>query len=151
MGDDFIYLVSACLAGCKCKYNGESNEIKVIVEMVERGQAIPVCPELLGGLDTPRASCEIITEEMGNRKVISCEGKDLTKEFSLGAKKTLLIGKTKGITKAILKSKSPSCGYKFIYDGTFSGKLIPGNGFTTDLLIKNGIEVFSENDIIYKK
>lgn len=141
-----MYLVSSCLAGINCRYDGKNSENSAIVELVKRGEAIAVCPEKLGGLCTPRASCEICTDEKGNKVVINKAGEDLTSEYKKGAEKTLAIAKVLGIKKAILKSKSPSCGCKHIYDGTFSRKLIEGNGITAELLIKNGIEVCNESD-----
>lgn len=142
-----MYLVSSCLAGIRCRYDGKCSENEHIIEMVKQGKAIPVCPEVLAGLPIPRPCCEIASLDGDNIKVISKEGKDVTKEFLTGAEKALEIAKIVGVKKAILKSKSPSCGCGQIYDGTFSGKLIPGNGLTADLLIKNGIEVLTENDM----
>ena len=142
-----MYLVSSCLVGVNCRYNGTNKENKFIVDLVKTGKAIAVCPELLAGLPTPRPSCEIIIDERGNRKVISRDNRDFTKKFALGAEKTLRIAKVIGIKKAILMPKSPSCGCGLIYNGAFSGKLIKGNGFTADLLLKNGIEVYTENDL----
>lgn len=141
-----MYLVSSCLAGINCRYDGKSSENSMIVEMVKQGKAIPVCPEQLAGLTTPRPCCEMHSFD-NNKRVISTEGKDLTKEFLEGADKTLAIAKIIGIDKAILKSKSPSCGCGKIYDGTFTGNLVDGNGLTAELLMKNNIEVYSENDI----
>ncbi|MDP4143402.1 MAG: DUF523 domain-containing protein [Bacillota bacterium] len=142
-----MYIVSACLAGINCRYDAKNSENQFIVDLIKQGKAIPVCPEQLGGLDTPRISCEIVTDEKGNKKVISKQGKDCTKEFTEGAEKTLQIAKIVGAKKAILKAKSPSCGCDLIYDGTFSGKLIEGNGLTAQLLLDNGIEVITEKDI----
>lgn len=142
-----MYLVSSCLAGINCRYNGGNSEHKTIVELVNQGKAIPVCPEQLAGLSTPRSSCEIVVYENGDIKVISEDGQDFTKQFIEGAKKTLAIAKAIGIKKAILKSKSPSCGCGLIYDGTFSGNLIKGNGLAAELLIKNNIEVYTENNL----
>lgn len=142
-----MYLVSSCLAGVNCRYNGGNSENKVILELVKQGKAIAVCPEQLVGLPTPRSSCEIVVDESGNEKVISKEGQDFTKEFIEGAEKTLGIAKVIGIKKAILQSKSPSCGCGVIYDGTFSGKLIKGNGLAAEMLIKNDIGVYTENDL----
>lgn len=141
-----MYIVSACLAGIKCKYNGKDNKNEAIAKLVEEGKAIPVCPEVLGGLPTPRVPCEIIKDDKGNIKVMDKEGVDRTAEFLEGAKKALAIGKVVGAEVAILKANSPSCGCGFIYDGTFSGKLIEGNGVTTDLLAKNGIKVYDEKN-----
>lgn len=137
-----MYLVSACLAGAPCRFDGKSKEVQQIMELVNRGEAVPVCPEQLGGLTTPRVSCEICGD-----KVINKEGRDCSAEFELGAERTLAIAKALGITKAILKAKSPSCGCGKIYDGTFSGTLIDGSGRAADLLMKHGIKVYTENDL----
>ncbi|OPJ60502.1 DUF523 domain-containing protein [Clostridium oryzae] len=141
-----MYLVSACLAGEKCRYDGKSSEIEYIKKLVEDGKAVLICPEQLGGLSTPRIPCEIIEDEQGNRRVIGKDGKDYTKQYTEGAKKSLEIAESKEIKKAILKAKSPSCGCKSIYDGSFTGKLIEGKGFTAELLMKNGIEVYTEDE-----
>ncbi len=140
-----MYLVSACLAGIECRYDGKGKAEDAIVKLVQQGKAIPVCPEQLGGLTTPRISCEIV-DRLGERKVINKEGDDRTEEFVLGAERTLAIAKALGIKKAIMKSKSPSCGCGMIYDGSFSGRLIPGNGLAVEQLLQNGIEVISEKD-----
>lgn len=142
-----MYLVSSCLAGINCRYDGKNSRNEAVVEMVKQGKAIPLCPEQLAGLDTPRSCCEIVIDDMGNKKVINKNNQDLTKEFIEGTEKTLKIAKIMGIKKAILKAKSPSCGCGLIYDGSFSGKLIRGNGLTAEALIKNGIEVMTENEI----
>lgn len=141
-----LYIVSACLAGIKCRYDGDTQKNDEIVRLVEEGKAMLVCPEVLGGLPIPRIPCEIIYDKDGNKKIINKEGKDCTKEFLDGAKKTLAIAEIVGAKKAILKSKSPSCGCGQIYDGTFSGELVEGNGITCDLLKDNGIEVYTEKD-----
>ncbi|MDF2906225.1 MAG: hypothetical protein K0R34_1546 [Herbinix sp.] len=138
-----MYLVSACLAGVNCRYDGKGSVNEKVLELVNQGLAIPVCPEQLGGLTTPRISCELV----GDKKVVNKEGTDRTEEFMLGAERTLLIAKALGVNKAIMKSKSPSCGCGQIYDGTFSGTLIPGNGVAVSLLLKNGIEVITEKDL----
>jgi uncharacterized protein YbbK (DUF523 family) len=142
-----MYLVSSCLAGVNCRYNGSNSKNEFILQLVKEGKAIALCPEQLAGLPIPRPCCEIIIDESGNKKVVGKDGQDFTKEFIEGAEKTLDIIKTIGIKKAILKSKSPSCGYGLIYDGNFSGKLIKGNGLTTEILINNGIKVYTENDL----
>lgn len=143
-----MYLISACLAGINCRYDGKNSENEVISELVKQGKAVLVCPEQLAGLPTPRTCCEIVTLNENQIKVMSKDGKDLTKEFMVGAEETLVIALQNGIKKAILKAKSPSCGCGQIYDGSFSGKLIKGNGLTADLLLKNGIEVITEGDWI---
>ena len=142
-----MYIVSACLAGIKCMYNGNSSENELVMKLIKEGNAIAVCPELLGGLKTPRTACEIIVDDKGIRKVVTSDGKDFTKEYEEGARKTLAIAKEKGIVKAILKSRSPSCGCGLIHDGTFTEAMVKGNGLTADLLLRNGIEVYSEKEI----
>jgi uncharacterized protein YbbK (DUF523 family) len=142
-----MYLVSACLAGIKCRYDGNSNEIEAVKKLLEAGEAVLVCPEQLGGLPTPRTPCEIIVDEYGNRRIVSKDGKDCTQQFVQGAAKSLEIAQSNGIKKAILKAKSPSCGCRYIYDGSFSGKLIEGKGFTAELLMKNGVEVYTEDEL----
>ena len=137
-----MILVSACLAGVNCKYNGGNNYNEKIMELVRKGEAILVCPEQLGGLPTPRVPSEII-----NSKVITKDGVDVSNEYKKGALEVLRLCKELNITKAILKANSPSCGCGTIYDGTFSGTKIKGNGITAQLLIDNGIEVLTEKDI----
>lgn len=141
-----MFLVSACLCGINCKYNSGNNVSSYISELVSLGKAIPICPEVLGGLPIPRPCCEIVVDSFGTKKVFNKDGADVTKEFIIGAEKTLQIAKIAGIDTAILKSKSPSCGCISIYDGTFSGTLIKGKGITAELLEANGIRVYDEND-----
>lgn len=141
-----MILISACLVGINCKYNGRNNYNEKIIELVKKGEAILVCPEQLGGLSTPRVASEI--KKIDNKKyVFTKEGKDVTKEFERGANEVLKLAKQFNINKAIFKSKSPSCGCGLIYDGTFTDIKTIGNGITTQLLIDNGIEVITENDI----
>lgn len=142
-----MYLVSSCLAGCKCRYDGKDNRNERVVELINEGKAIPICPEQLGGLTTPRIPCEIVPDEQGDKYVINREGVDETRAFKLGAECSIKIAKALGIKKAILKAKSPSCGYGQIYDGTFTGKLIQGNGITVEAFLKEGIKVYTELDI----
>lgn len=138
-----MYIVSACLAGIKCRYDGRCNRDDFVYRLVEEGKAIPLCPEVLGGLPIPRVPCEIVFD--GDiKRVINKEGEDVTGNFVEGAKRTLYIAKVVGAKAAILKSKSPSCGCGQIYDGTFTGKLIEGNGITCELLNDNGIEIYTE-------
>lgn len=135
-------LVSSCLVGVNCKYSGKNNENDKIIELLKKCNIVLVCPEQLGGLPTPRHPAEI-----QDLKVMTKEGIDVTQEYQKGATETLNIAKKFNIKKAILKSKSPSCGKGIIYDGTFSSTLTNGNGITTDLLLKNGIEVISSDEL----
>ena len=133
-------LISACLIGLNCKYNGGNNENSKLVELMKEKDLVPICPEQLGGLKTPRVSAERKQE-----KVITKEGVDVTKEYQKGAEEVLNLAKKLNIKKAILKSRSPSCGIDEIYDGTFSHTLIKRDGVTAELLKKNGIEVISSD------
>ncbi len=142
-----MYIVSACLAGVKCRYDGNSSDNDFVRNLVKEGKAIAVCPELLGGLKTPRPACEVFNGDDGKRHVITKAEHNYTREFEEGARKTLELAKNEGIRKAILKSKSPSCGCGLIHDGSFTGAMINGNGLTADLLIKSGIEVYTEQQI----
>lgn len=135
-------LVSACLAGVNCKYNGKNNENEKIIELIKSKDVILVCPEQLGGLKTPRIPAEII-----NNKVVNKDNIDVTREYQKGAAEVLKLAQKFNIKTAILKSKSPSCGKGKIYDGTFSNNLIDGNGITTELLEQHGIKVISSDEI----
>ncbi len=141
-------LVSACLYGHCCKYDGTSNLLKDknFQILKNTGRLIPVCPEQLGGLPTPR-----IPSEIRDGKVFNKEGEDVTAEFELGAEKTLSIARENGVRVAILKQGSPSCGCKKIYDGTFSGNKITGEGVTARKLVENGIPVFDETEVSFAK
>ena len=132
-------LVSACLLGERCRYDGKSKPCDEVIKLNEKYNLIPVCPEVLGGLETPRTPCEI-----QNGRVISADGIDRTIEYTTGAQITLEIAKENNCKVAILKSKSPSCGKGKIFDGTFSGTLTDGNGITAQLLTENGIDVYNE-------
>ncbi len=140
-----IIIVSACLAGINCRYNGTNGKVDKIEQMVLSGKAIPICPEVLGGLSIPRPSCEIKYVN-SDRLVISKEDEDVTGHFRKGAEKTLSIAFTIGVKTAILKSRSPSGGFGEIYDGNFSGTLIAGNGLTAELLADNNIRVLNEEN-----
>lgn len=135
-------LVSMCLAGVPCNYRGEASPCAKVIELVDRGQAIPVCPEQLGGLATPRP-----TAERSGDQVITQDGRDVTGEFLKGAQRTLLIAQQVGAEVAILKSRSPSCGRGVIYDGTHSGTLTAGDGLTAEKLLQHGLQVLSEEDL----
>lgn len=147
----YTYLVSACLAGIRCTCDGGHKLAKKIERLAEDGQALSVCPELLGGLGIPRPSCEILggdgTDVLNGRaKVITHSGRDISRTLIKGAARALGLAKKYGIKKAVLKSKSPSCGAGRIYDGSFSGRLKKGDGVTTALFRINRIAVFTEKD-----
>lgn len=134
-------LVSACLAGVNCKYDGGNNGNDKIIELAKNNDVIFVCPEQLGGLPTPRIGAERLGDKVVNKK-----GEDVTKEFYKGAEEVSNLAKKLNIKKAILKSRSPSCGVNNIYDGTFTHTLIERDGVTAELLRKNGIEVISSDE-----
>ncbi|MBW2970595.1 DUF523 domain-containing protein [Candidatus Woesearchaeota archaeon] len=135
-------LCSACLLGIKCKYDGKANSNDKVINLCTSEVLIPVCPEQLGGLSTPREPAE----QRGD-KVITKSGKDVTENFRLGAEMTLEIARLYGIKDAILKQRSPSCGSRKIYDGTFSHTIVKGDGVTAALLKKAGIKVISEEEL----
>lgn len=137
-----IIAISACLLGIACRYDGESKLYKDIEKLREKYILVPICPEIYGGLATPRPPAEI----QGDR-VINVHGVDLTKNYKLGAQTSLEICKLNNISKAVLKAKSPSCGKGLVYDGSFSGRLIDGDGITAKVLEEHGIRVFSEEDL----
>ena len=114
-----MILVSACLAGFPCRYDGESKPNEMVIDLIKQGKAVPVCPEQLGGLTTPRLPAEIRKDTDGPTKVIDIEGKDVTKEFTTGAQVVLEIGRTYGIDRAILKQNSPSCSSGRTYEVHF--------------------------------
>ena len=139
-----MILLSACLAGKNCKYNGGNNEISSLRKLYEEGKAVLVCPEQAGGLPTPR-----IPSERKGEKVVAQDGRDVTEEYKSGAEKSLKICRDHGCTIAVLKAKSPSCGNHGIYDGTFTHTLIEGKGVFAELLESEGIECI--NEIQYEK
>jgi len=140
-----MILVSACLAGVPCRYDGKSSLNPAIADLVARGEAVAVCPETLGGLPVPRVPCEMVTAG-GQKKVVSRDGRDFTAEFLLGARRTLEIALENGAAGALLKRRSPSCGTGEIYDGSFTGRLTAGSGLAADLLAANGIRVEPGDD-----
>jgi uncharacterized protein YbbK (DUF523 family) len=133
------FVVSACLAGLPCRYDGRTNLKPEVAELAASGLAVPVCPEELGGLPTPRTP----SERRGD-SVVMADGTDVTAEFRSGAEAALYIAEEYGCSAAILKARSPSCGCGRIYDGTFSRTLIDGSGIFAELLQKRGFEVFTE-------
>jgi uncharacterized protein YbbK (DUF523 family) len=131
-----MIIVSACLAGVPCSHDGKARTCMKVAELVKSGNAVPVCPEMLGGFPSPRECIE-----MKDGRAVTESGKDVTEGFIRGAKEALKIAKRAGCKSAILKARSPSCGCGKIYDGTFSGRLVKGSGFFAVLLMENGIKV----------
>ncbi|MDQ0192441.1 DUF523 domain-containing protein [Paenibacillus wynnii] len=147
-----MLLVSSCLAGLEVRYNGTHSLNHRIQELVREGKAMMVCPELLGGLSTPREPAEISGGDgedvlNGTARVRVESGRDVTDSFIKGAYETLRIAKEMEASIVVLKQNSPSCGSTHIYNGEFSSTKIPGYGVTAALLIRNGIKVLSENDL----
>lgn len=144
-------LCSACLLGVKCRYDGQGKPNEKVIGLLSKEILIPVCPEQLGGLSTPRTPAEITGQGGlvldGKTKVMTKTGGDVTENFVRGAEEALRIAKVFGARKAILKQKSPSCGCGKIYDGTFSDKLVAGDGVAAALLKRNGIKVISEENL----
>lgn len=135
-------LISMCMCGINCRYDGKSISLNQLSELSNRFNLIPVCPEIIGGLSTPRAPVEIT-----NNKLIDSNGNDKTDNFISGANQVLQLAKMFNCEYAILKENSPSCGVNYIYDGTFTSNKIKGSGITTSLLRENGIKVYSETEI----
>lgn len=135
--------VSACLLGINYKYNGGNNYSEKLEELLEKHEVIPICPEVLGGLPIPRDPSEIVKGE-----VLTNMGKSVDKEFKNGAKKALEIVKESGAELVILQSRSPSCGLGKIYDGSFTGRLVDGDGVFVKLLKYEGIKMVDVGDFI---
>lgn len=128
--------------GINCRYNGKSEIIKELEELKEKYNLVPICPEIYGGLKTPRNPAERV-----NDKVLTNNGEDVTYNYAKGAEEILKLAKFYDCKYAILKERSPSCGFGRIYDGTFSKTTIDGNGVTADLLSKNGVKIIGESKI----
>ena len=137
-----MILISACLLGCACRYDGKSKPHPLAQELARQGLAVPVCPEQLGGLPTPRAP----SERQGER-VVSSLGADVTVQYRRGAEEALRLAELFDCGTAILKEKSPSCGSGLIHDGSFAGGLAPGDGVTTEVLKAHGIRVLGESQV----
>lgn len=135
-------LVSACLLGINCRYSGTGIENEDALRLRESHALIPVCPEQLGGLPTPRQTAELL-----NGRVLGRDGTDLTARFEAGAGETLHLARLFRCSCAVLKSRSPSCGCGMVYDGSFSGRLVPGNGVVAELLLRNGVRVLTEEQL----
>jgi uncharacterized protein YbbK (DUF523 family) len=146
-------IISACLCGINCKYNGGNNFNPYFLEMLIHGEVIPMCPEQLGGLPTPRTACEIHggtgADLLAGRAVaLTRTGKDVTAAFLKGAQEVLNIAVQVDAKGAILKSRSPSCGVGMIYDGTFTGRMMSGDGVTAAMLKQHGIKVWNEQEYL---
>lgn len=134
-------LVSACLLGKNCRYDTYNHENEKVLALKDKYNLVAICPEVMSGMKTPRNPAE-----QKDGKVFDNQGHDLTEQFAKGANMCLDMAKKHKCEMAILKSKSPSCGYGQVYDGTFSRNLISGNGVTAQLLTDNGIKVFTEKE-----
>lgn len=137
-------IISACLLGVRCRYDGKSNKLpdETLEMLMQRYDLIPVCPECYGGLTTPRVPSERLED-----RVVSKGGADVTAEFQKGASAVLYLAQLFGAKKAILKKNSPSCGSGTIYDGTFTGTVVPGDGVTAELLKNNAVTVLNESEL----
>lgn len=148
-----MIIISACLCGVNCKYSGGNNYNEKAMGLFQQGKAVMVCPEQMGGLSTPRPPSEIIGGTGadvldGKCKVMTVNCKDdVTDKFIKGAEEAMRLAKECGASLAILKSRSPSCGHGTIYDGSFTGTKINGNGVAAELLERNGIRVITEEEL----
>ena len=135
-------LVSACLLGVCCRYDGQSKTCPAVMELMKEHELIPVCPEQLGGLPTPRPPAEI-----QGKRVVNCEGKDVTAQYEKGADEAARLYQLFHCDCAILKARSPSCGVGMVYDGFFSGTLVSGDGITAQALKRLGVRVMTEETL----
>ena len=151
-----LNLVSACLLGVACRFDGQSCPVPELNDLAAMGLVVPICPEVLGGLPTPRLPSEIEDAYAGLdggsvldglTRVVRSDGVDVTAQFVKGAQATLTLARQLGIERAILKADSPSCGVGRIHDGRFEGKLVAGDGVTAALLKRHGILVVTEADL----
>ncbi|MGH2757410.1 MAG: DUF523 domain-containing protein [Actinomycetota bacterium] len=148
---DLPVLVSACLAGCACRFDGSGQLDDRVARLVSDGRAVLVCPEEEGGLGTPRPPAEIVGGDgrdviQGRARVVTRDGTDVTEAYLAGARRALEAARGSGAAMAVLKARSPSCGKGRVYDGSFSRTLRAGDGVTTALLEANGIQVISDED-----
>ena len=135
-------LISACLMGIKCRYDGKQKKIPELDRLMESYVLIPVCPEVLGGLSTPR-----VPSERRGEAVVTRDGRDVTENYRRGARESLRICQMTHTDCALLKERSPSCGFGSIYDGTFTGTLCPGDGVCAALLKQHGVRVYGESQV----
>lgn len=139
-----MILLSACLAGVPCRYDGGSKPTSELMNLALRGEAVLVCPEVLGGLPTPRSP----SERQPDGRVVNAEGEDVTAKYRLGAEAALAICQARGCTRAVLKARSPACGKGEIYDGSFTHTRVPGDGVLAALLRENGVSVTTEEEYL---
>jgi uncharacterized protein YbbK (DUF523 family) len=149
--DPTTYLVSACLLGVPTAYDGHHRLVPELLTLVAQGRAVPICPEVAGGLPIPRSPAEIVGgggEDVldGRAQVMTKDGRDVTAAFVQGARRALEVARRHAVTRAVLKAHSPSCGARRIYEGTHSGRLVAGQGVTTALLRRAGLEVVSDEE-----
>ncbi len=137
-----MWLVSACLVGIPCRYDGRGKSDEKVQLFLADKPFVALCPEVIGGLETPRVPAEILKD-----RVITCTGEDVTDAFERGARETLEIARRVGAQGVLLKEGSPSCGVHRRYDGSFSGRSVAGHGRTTALLMESGLRVISEEDL----
>lgn len=147
-----VLLVSACLLGLPTAYDGRGRAVVELIALAARGCVVPICPEMAGGLPVPRPPAEIVGgsgEDVleGRARVVTVEGRDVTAAYLRGAEKALETARRFGIQRAVLKERSPSCGTSLVYDGTHSGRLVPGQGVTAARLRRAGIKVVSEESL----
>lgn len=135
-------MVSACLIGENCKYNGKNNKNEKVLALLEGNEVIPICPEVMGGLPTPRVPAEVVRDVVTTR-----DGRVVDQEFRRGARLSLAIAQREKPDLIILQSRSPSCGARQRYDGTFTGTLIDRPGVTAELLIENGFQPVDVGDL----
>ena len=152
-----LILVSACLLGAACRYDGKSCPAPELYDLATEGRVVTICPEVVGGLPTPRPPSEIEKAHAGldghavldgQTRVLSNDGTDVTTQFVKGAETALAVARSLGIRQAILKTSSPSCGSGRTHDGRFAGELVPGDGVTAALLKRNGIQIIAETDLV---
>lgn len=138
-------LISACFLGLDCKYSGGNNALgdKIIAGLKEKYQLVPVCPESYGGLPSPRLPSERVGE-----RVLAKNGADVTEQYKKGAAAALRLAELFGCKIALMKERSPSCGHDSIYDGSFTGRVVPGDGVAAELLKQNGVTVCGESDVV---
>lgn len=151
-----VYLVSACLLGIRTTYDRSSHPQPHLVELSARGCVVPVCPEVAGGLPIPRPPAEIVDGDGhavldSKARVLTCDGKDVTDAFLSGAELALQTALRFEIKTAVLQPRSPSCGSSQIYDGSFSRRLVMGQGVTAALLARNGIDVLSPDRFLHER